>query len=392
MQLSATGSTITLSENGTPRISVNDTTLTGGTTGMLVNAIAPVANWAAGSILPGTVSVGGNLSGLSSGVLALQDNGGDTINLSGNGTFTFPILLSQGAAYNVTVETEPSGQICSVTNGTGTVNSASVTNIAVACTASSASGATDGFQRPNASSLGADWSAMTDGGMAISSDQAIGASSSGDTGDIWTSDSFTSDQYSEVVVGSTPLTGTQWVGTAVRAQQGGQDAYVGIYWWNSGNPELEVFLRDNGNWSALGSWNTGGALPAGTQLQLTVVGDSLSFTVNGIQRVGVSDDTLTGGDPGIMANGVAQLTAWSGGNSGFQVNYQSTSSGIQSYSMLSANDGHGPQTLRVVQPTNPAPGVAHNFLIVLPVETGLGQSSGTAWPPCSRPTRRTSTT
>ena len=52
---------------------------------------------------------------------------------------------------------------------------------------------------------------------------------------------------------STQLSGNQWVGPAVRAQAGGQDAYVGIYFWNNGSPELMLFLRDNGNWTQLGA-------------------------------------------------------------------------------------------------------------------------------------------
>ena len=37
-------------------------------------------------------------------------------------------------AYSVTVKTNPSGQSCAVSNGSGTVGSANVTNVAVSCT------------------------------------------------------------------------------------------------------------------------------------------------------------------------------------------------------------------------------------------------------------------
>jgi hypothetical protein len=50
--------------------------------------------------------------------------------------------------------------------------------------------------------------------------------------------------------------------------------------------------------------------------------------------------------------------------------------GVKSYSVISADNGPGPQTVRVLAPTHPAPGVAHNFLIVLPVEAGLGSTYG----------------
>ena len=59
--------------------------------------------------------------------------------------------------------------------------------------------------------------------------------------------------------------------------------------------------------------------------------------------------------------------------------YQGTNAlGIESYSVTSAYNGPGPQTVRVLVPTHPAAGVAHNFLIVLPVEAGLGSTFGDA--------------
>ena len=107
------------------------------------------------------------------------------------------------------------------------------------------------------------------------------------------------------------------------------------------------------------------------------VGDTISFLENGVQRIGVADSSFTGGAPGIMAYGNATADNWSGGTAGFQADYQSTDAqGIKSYDVISANDGYGPQTLRVLAPTNPAAGVAHNFLIVLPVEAGLGTTYG----------------
>ena len=78
-----------------------------------------------------------------------------------------------------------------------------------------------------------------------------------------------------------------------------------------------------------------------------------------------------------MANGTATAGNWSGGNAGFQVDYQSTdANGVQTYDVISPDNGYGVQTLRVLQPTHPAAGVAHNFLFVLPVEAGLGNTYG----------------
>ena len=63
----------------------------------------------------------------------LRDNGGDDLTLTANGSFSFATKLANGAAYNVTVKTNPSGQSCSVANGTGTIAAADVMNVAVTC-------------------------------------------------------------------------------------------------------------------------------------------------------------------------------------------------------------------------------------------------------------------
>ena len=80
-----------------------------------------------------TFSVGGTVSGLS-GTLVLQNNGADALTRTANGAFTFATPLQYGATYAVTVRTNPTGQTCTVTNGTGTINTANVTNISVTCT------------------------------------------------------------------------------------------------------------------------------------------------------------------------------------------------------------------------------------------------------------------
>jgi hypothetical protein len=231
----------------------------------------------------------------------------------------------------------------------------------------------DTFARANGT-LGPEWTAMSGGGLAIV-DQEVTGTAGGTSGDIRTGEFYDSDQFSQVRVTSTPLIGNQWTGPAVRAQAGGQDMYMGIYSWDNGNPELMLFLRDNGNWDRLDDVTTS-PLAAATTLTLTAVGNTLVFAVNGTTVISTSDNTLTGGAPGIMAYGTATASNWSGGNSGFQVEYQSTASGVQTYDVISPDNGYGVQSLRVLKPTHPAAGVAHNFLFVLPVEAGLGNTFG----------------
>ena len=388
LQVTAVGSTISVLVNGVARITVADTTLTGGVPGILASGSADAGAWSGGSVGSGssgttTYSVGGTVSGLS-GTVVLADNGGDTLNVSANGSFTFPTQLASGAAFNVTVQSNPSGQTCTVSNGSGTVGSANVTSVAVSCTTAGGGGGggggsgetvigSDSFNRANGS-LGAGWTDDSDAGLSIVSGQVVG--NGGNLGDLRTGESYPSDQFSQLAVGSTPLTGGQWIGPAVRMQASGQSGYVGFYYWDYGNPQVMLFLRNGGNWKQLDSYASG-SLAAGTKLTLIAVGDTISFQINGVQVIGVSDETLTGGVPGILASGSADAGAWSGGSASFQASYQSTdANGVKSYSVISANNGHGTQTLRVLSPTNPAAGVAHNFLIVLPVEQGLGTTWG----------------
>lgn len=111
------GETCTLGSNATGTITANIT----------VNATC-AAN--------GTFTIGGTLYELGAGSVVLQDNGGDNLTLTANGSFTFPTALASGASYKVTVKTQPTGppQVCTVTNGSGTANG-DVTNVQVACIA-----------------------------------------------------------------------------------------------------------------------------------------------------------------------------------------------------------------------------------------------------------------
>ena len=105
------------------------------TNGSGVIAAADVTNVAVtcvDDVVP-TYSVGGTVSGLTGAGLALQNNAADTLPVAADGPFTFVTELADGAAYAVTVSTQPTGQTCSVTDGSGTIATADVTNVAVTC-------------------------------------------------------------------------------------------------------------------------------------------------------------------------------------------------------------------------------------------------------------------
>jgi hypothetical protein len=96
----------------------------GNVTGIVVTCATNPAN---------TFTVGGSISGLTASGLVLLLNGANSLAVaSGATSFAFPAVPS-GTGYAVSVGTQPANMTCIVTNGSGTVGSANVTNVAVAC-------------------------------------------------------------------------------------------------------------------------------------------------------------------------------------------------------------------------------------------------------------------
>jgi large repetitive protein len=82
-----------------------------------------------------TFTVGGNVSGLTGSGLVLQNNGGNNLSVTANGSFAFSSTINRGSNYNVTILTQPSNptQNCAVTNGFGATTTGNVTAIRVTC-------------------------------------------------------------------------------------------------------------------------------------------------------------------------------------------------------------------------------------------------------------------
>jgi hypothetical protein len=82
---------------------------------------------------PPTYTIGGSVSGLV-GTVVLQNNGGDNLSLTSNGSFHFPNVVASGGPYAVSVLTQPMGPSCSVTDASGAATS-NVSSVSVVCTA-----------------------------------------------------------------------------------------------------------------------------------------------------------------------------------------------------------------------------------------------------------------
>jgi hypothetical protein len=80
-------------------------------------------------------SIGVTVGGLAGKGLTLLLNGADPLPISANSNAAFSTLLASGANYSVTLKTQPTvpTQTCTLSNATGTVGTANVTNVAVVC-------------------------------------------------------------------------------------------------------------------------------------------------------------------------------------------------------------------------------------------------------------------
>ena len=139
------GDNLTVTSSGTytfattvPSGSAYDVTVLTQPSGQLCTVTGPSGTVAGSNVnVPvhcvNTYTIGGTLAGLTSGSLVLQDNHGNNLTLSANGGFTFTTPLAQGAAYDVTILTQPTGQECTVSSGTGTVGAGNVTTVSIIC-------------------------------------------------------------------------------------------------------------------------------------------------------------------------------------------------------------------------------------------------------------------
>jgi trimeric autotransporter adhesin len=84
-------------------------------------------------------TIGGNVSGLTGAGLILQLNGGNDLSIVSSGAFAFETTVQNGTGYNVSVRRQPTNptQVCTISNGSGTVPGSNVTNIAINCVSSS---------------------------------------------------------------------------------------------------------------------------------------------------------------------------------------------------------------------------------------------------------------
>jgi uncharacterized repeat protein (TIGR01451 family) len=124
--------TVNVANNAAASVT-NNATVSGGGEANTSNDSASDAT----TITAVTYTIAGNVTGATSpAALTLSDTTHSTSqSLSSSGAFTFSTPLPIGSNWSVAVTTPPSGQSCTVANGSGSNLSANVTNVQVTCAA-----------------------------------------------------------------------------------------------------------------------------------------------------------------------------------------------------------------------------------------------------------------
>lgn len=80
-------------------------------------------------------TVGGTVSGLGGSSLSIALNSEEPLAINSNGSFAFPQTLADNSAYSVAITSHPSdpAQVCDISNGSGSISSGDVADIAINC-------------------------------------------------------------------------------------------------------------------------------------------------------------------------------------------------------------------------------------------------------------------
>jgi hypothetical protein len=155
--LSGTGLKLRFTASSTVDLAVNSTGVftsplfTRGTAYTVTVVDQPIQPWQTCAVTNGTGTLTGpvnnvavncttnnyhlslTVSNLTGANFALQLNGGAALPVAWDGTFGFAEDLASGTNYTVTIATPPDEQDCTITNATGQVAGANITNVGITC-------------------------------------------------------------------------------------------------------------------------------------------------------------------------------------------------------------------------------------------------------------------
>jgi len=217
---------------------------------------------------PQTFTIGGTVIGLKSSASVHVLNGNDNDAITSNGPFTLPTAVAGGAAFNVSLGTLPTGQVCAVQNGSGTVANANVSNVLVYCTYVQSVATLHGSYDVAGYNINNDFDGLSSGvpfdGAGNEGNTATGIANTGGTITTVTNSSSSAGPYTVVTANAIPVLTTGgnnigaiagadsdeffWLADASTADGGGLPALaVGV------SPLLNGTIASvAGNWVAVG--------------------------------------------------------------------------------------------------------------------------------------------
>jgi uncharacterized repeat protein (TIGR03803 family) len=255
---------------------------------------------------PSEFSVGGAVSGLSGGSLALINNDTESLPISSDGPYKFTLRSQSGGTYAVDILTQPPGQVCTVTNGSGVVAHANVTNVDVACASSpletiyAFAGDTDG----------------------VNPESGVTAGSDGN------------------FYGTTVAGGANNLGTVYRITPAGVKTTIYSFAGGTGDGESPASGLDPGDDGAFYMTTTGGGtFGLGTFIRITLDGQETMLYSFGGNGSGAIPQGLTHLDGNFYG------TTTAGGANNLGTIYEITPAGVQNvlYSFAPGTDGRNPQ-------------------------------------------------
>ena len=299
--------------NGSYAVTVN-TQPTGQTcsvttgTGSGVNANVTTANV---SCATSTFTIGGTVSGLAAGQqVTLFNNGGNAKIVTANGAYTFSAPVNYNGSYAVTVNTQPTNETCTVTNGLGAGVMANVTTVTVTCRLAVAYVANKGDNTISEFTIGTDGTLTSIGTIATGNIPKVvtvdptgrfayvtnfGQDPGGTQG-------TTVSQYTIGATGVLSANGTATTGLnpySITIEKTGKYAYV----TNQGDDTVSQFtINSDGTLSALGTPVATGSKPY--QITVDATGQ-YAYVAN------VATMTTTGGVSQYTISGTGQLVPMS---------------------------------------------------------------------------------
>jgi hypothetical protein len=267
-----------------------------------------------------TYTIGGSLSGLANGAqVTLDNNGADPLTLTSDGSFTFVTPVAYNGAYMVTIGTQPTGQLCTVTNGSGSAVTANITDVNLTCTASSFSFTTPGsYTWTVPAGVSSIQIVATGGGGGGGGMWGSGAGQTGGAGAIVTSTrNVTAGQVLNLVVGGGGGTGASGPGSGGSYTCGAGGAGGGSSNVDSGTSDQIIAGGGGGGGScnsATAGGNGGGAGGAGGDggalNQYTTGGSGGNGGIGGAGAMAMFGNGVAGG------NGVGGAGGEGGNNGG----------------------------------------------------------------------------